>query len=239
MPTGWVPQTEFDKYKTAAAKRLEEANRKKASSSLTIESVNEAIAKAIADAANPKKSDDKSDSPEVADMKRRLAAIEEKETKLTTERDQAVKNLADKTIHNELLAAATTSGARSESASILAGQAAHHVELNSDGSVRSKLESALGADLSAAEIIGKMKALPAYRPFWPESKGGGAGGGDPASGPTDTNPWLLKSWDMLSQHKLIRDNGQKADTLSKAAGLSGPIATRGEAEAAHKAANPS
>ena len=224
---GMKTEDDFTRYKEATEKRIQEAKNK---NHMTPEAVQKAVNDGIAAAMQKTPLKQEGGSQELADLQRKLAGVEEEQKKVSSERDVATGELSSRIISSELLAAAVSSGVRPQSASVLVAAVMPHVELDAKRQVRSKLESSYGPDLDAAGLIKKLKADPSFSPLWPESKGGGAVGGNNDKPPAG-NPWNLKQWDALAQHKLIAENREKAEALAKEAGLSSVIVSRQTAEA--------
>ena len=209
---GVIPQTEFDDYKTAAQKRLDEARGKAAGAT------KDDVAAMIAAALKGKKpatpaGDDK-------DAERRIAALEAEKKTAADERDAAVQRFNRQTMDSQIMRAATTGGVLPEMIELVTREASRFVELSDKGEVRTRLESPFGADKNAEALIAAMKDSPSYKPFWPESKGGGGrpGGAGPPS--NDDNPWMAETWSVLKQQTLMGSDLPKAEALAKKAKVS-------------------
>lgn len=64
-----------------------------------------------------------------------------------------------------------------------------------------------------------LKEMQKLRPhWWPESEGGGAGGGKGISGFTGKNPWSADTWNLTEQGNILRQDKALAERLAKAAG---------------------
>jgi len=72
-----------------------------------------------------------------------------------------------------------------------------------------------------SDIRGFLKEMQQQRPhWWPNSQGGGAGGGR-NFGESEDNPWSSKGWNMTKQGQYVREHGMaKAQEAAKAAGSS-------------------
>ena len=221
---GVIPQTEFDDYKTAAQKRLDEARGKAAGT--TKDDVAAMIAEALKGRKPPPAGDDK-------DAERRIAALEAEKKTAADERDAAVQRFNRQTMDSQIMRAATTGGVLPEMIELVTREASRFVELSDKGEVRTLLDSPFGADKNAEALIAAMKDSPSYKPFWPESKGGGGrpGGGGPPS--NDDNPWMAETWSVLKQQMLMGSDLPKAEALAKKAKVS-LMTTLHEAKEAQK-----
>ena len=210
---GVIPQTEFDDYKTAAQKRLDEARGKAAGAT------KDDVAAMIAAALKGKKpagngaGDDK-------DAERRIAALEEEKTKAAGERDAAVQRFNRQTMDSQIMRAATTGGVLPEMIELVTREASRFVELSDKGEVRTRLESPFGADKNAEALIAAMKDSPSYKPFWPDSKGGGGRPGGAGAASTDDNPWMAGTWSTFKQQQLMGSDLPKAEALAAKAKVS-------------------
>lgn len=72
-----------------------------------------------------------------------------------------------------------------------------------------------------ADVKQFLKEMQNQRPhWWPQSQGGGAGGGK-GLGDSEDNPWSSKGWNMTKQGQYVREHGMaKAQEAAKAAGSS-------------------
>lgn len=72
-----------------------------------------------------------------------------------------------------------------------------------------------------ADIKQFLKEMQTSRPhWWPQSQGGGAGGGR-GMGDSEDNPWSVKGWNMTKQGAYVREHGMaKAQEAAKSAGSS-------------------
>ena len=72
-----------------------------------------------------------------------------------------------------------------------------------------------------ADIKQFLKEMQTSRPhWWPQSQGGGAGGGR-GMGDSEDNPWSAKGWNMTKQGAYVREHGMaKAQEAAKSAGSS-------------------
>ena len=224
---------DYERMEAALKKRIDEA-KALLSNRLTADTVKEIVAKALADQKPGDKNGDDKDKPEDGDAARRVAALEQETETLKKEKADAISSLQTRTIQSELVTAIAAAGARPQVSDSLAMIATGMVELDSKGEVRTKVDCAYGPDMAAADLVKKMKLDPAYQPFWPESKGGGAKPGEGGGG-GDENPWKLASWDVLAQHKLRLSDQPKAERLAKEAGVS-VVVTLDQARAAQKKA---
>lgn len=70
-----------------------------------------------------------------------------------------------------------------------------------------------------ADVKQFLKEMQNQRPhWWPQSQGGGAGGGK-GFGQSDDNPWSTKGWNMTKQGQYVREHGMaEAEKAAKAAG---------------------
>ena len=220
--TGAKSVSDVDALETALKKRLaertEELARAKDSgaSAKEIRDMARMVAKEIAS----EQGDDRGESDRrAADLERELAAAREHAERLNSERDAAVQREATFRMESAMSKAVAMTGVRSESATNLMYLAMREFEVSEDGSVVSKIDSEFGPNLTPEVVFEKMKADPRYAPFWPASRGGGAGGGGRggggASGP---NPWTHDEWNRTAQAQLIAADRDQAATLAKIAG---------------------
>ena len=211
--SGVIPQTEFDDYKTAAQKRLDEARGKAAGATKDdVAAMIEAALKGKKPAGNGA-GDDK-------DAERRIAALEEEKTKAAGERDAAVQRFNRQTMDSQIMRAATTGGVLPEMIELVTREASRFVELSDKGEVRTRLESPFGADKNAEALIAAMKDSPSYKPFWPDSKGGGGRPGGAGAASTDDNPWMAGTWSTFKQQTLMGSDLPKAEALAAKAKVS-------------------
>ena len=208
---GVIPQTEFDDYKTAAQKRLDEARGKAAGA--TKDDVAAMIAAALKGKKPAPAGDDK-------DAERRIAALEAEKKTAADERDAAVQRFNRQTMDSQIMRAATTGGVLPEMIELVTREASRFVELSDNGEVRTLLDSPFGADKNAEALIAAMKESPSYKPFWPESKGGGGRPGGAGAPSNDDNPWMAETWSVLKQQTLMGSDLPKAEALAKKAKVS-------------------
>lgn len=92
----------------------------------------------------------------------------------------------------------------------------HLFEVAEDGAIVAR-EGARGveAGITPDVWLGDMKEKRPH--WWPQSQGGGAGGGRDGAG-AGSNPWSAKAWDLDAQGAMVRQDRAKAERLAKAAG---------------------
>lgn len=92
----------------------------------------------------------------------------------------------------------------------------HLFEIAEDGAIVAK-EGARGveAGITPDVWLGDMKEKRPH--WWPQSQGGGAGGGHDGPG-GGANPWSSKAWDLDAQGAMVRVDRAKAERMAKAAG---------------------
>ena len=225
---GVVSQEEHDRTKTAYQKRIDEAKAKATKGEVTEDGVRTLLKNTLielgvvkgGDKGGAGTGDDKNKGGNESDLSRRLKALEDKDKTQSEELETAKANLAREKIHTQLLRAATAAGVRAESVELMVREASRFVELSDAGEVRTKAETSYGIDLTADQLIAKMKADPGYKMFWPESQGGGGrpGGGAPGGGAGDeTNPWLVENWNITAQQRILGEDFEKGKRLAAAA----------------------
>lgn len=90
-------------------------------------------------------------------------------------------------------------------------------ELTEDGEIVAKAGSRLAAEGTAPDAwLADMKEKRPH--WWPQSQGGGAGGGKGDGGFGGSNPWSAKTWDLDAQAAMVRTDRAKAERFAKAAG---------------------
>lgn len=91
------------------------------------------------------------------------------------------------------------------------------LEVNEDGEVRTKEGVGVTPGISAAELLADIQANGTRKHWFPESRGAGARGGDPASG-GGPNPFAKETWNRTEQARMIQANPDRAVRFAKAAG---------------------
>lgn len=160
------------------------------------------------------------------DLERNVASLTEDNTKLKTERDDALHTSRDTTIRNELSAAAQKAKAMPEGIGNLVTLVQPNFEVTQSGDVVTKLDAKDGVSPNQKpdDFFSAAARDAQYRMFWPNSVGGGAdndgqGGGGNSGDLTKANPWSKAGWNLTSQGKLFRENKVEAERLMTAAGV--------------------
>jgi len=158
-----------------------------------------------------------------ARLKRELRPIERERDQLKSrnqelegETKQLRTTINNGTIENRLRELATKENVIGSAMDDIVFMGTHLFEVAEDGAIVAK-EGARGveAGITPDVWLGDMKEKRPH--WWPQSQGGGAGGGRDGVG-GGPNPWSAKGWDIDAQGALIRQDRPKAERLAKAAG---------------------
>jgi len=229
---GMKTQGDFDNYAEALKKRFSDAGAdlaRKGGASLSRDDILEVVTGALSkfkpsvEPGNGKAGDGQA-SGDVAqrlhDLERNVASLTEENKTLTEERNSALNQSKDTTMRNALTEAAMKSGADSAGVANLVTLVQQNFELTQDGSTVTKLDAGNGVspNMKPADYFANIARDPAFRMYWPPSKGAGADQGDGAGGGAGGdlgagNPWTKQGWNMTEQGKLYRENKPEAERM--------------------------
>ncbi len=235
---GMKTQSDFDNYASALKKRYADAGAdfaRQQGAHMSRDEILDAVTSAISKA-NPggeKPAGGKGNGEgngEVAqrlhDLERNVASQAEEITTLTKQRDDALNKSRSTTIRNSLTEAAAGAGVDPAGVQNLVTLVESDFEIAQDGTVVTRLEAKNGVspNIAPKDYLATISREPAFRMYWPPSKGAGAdhGGLGGGGGSTDTgagNPWSKAGWNLTKQGQLYQSDQQEAERLMKSVGV--------------------
>ncbi len=173
-------------------------------------------------AASGKLDDDKIDAMVEKRITSRTAPLERQITTLTTDlgemttsRDGLQKDKTQRTVQDDVRAAATKVKLLPEAVDDAFMLADRIFEVNDEGAVVTRDNVGVTPGIGAEVWLTDLKEKRPH--WWPTSSGGGAGGGGGGPG-GGGNPWAPKTWNLTAQGVQYRADPTKAAQLAAAAG---------------------
>ncbi len=153
----------------------------------------------------------------IAPLERNITTLTDENTGLKKENEGLKTALERRDMSDELRVVATEMKVLSSAVADIEIIAASYLEKGPDGNFVVKAD-AQGVT-PGVDVKQFMKEMQKMRPhWWPQSQGGGAGGGDGDFG-DGGNPWAPDSWNMTKQSQIFREQGAEvAARMAKAAG---------------------
>lgn len=135
------------------------------------------------------------------------------------EKDTAIKNFEVQDIRRKVgdavRSAATASKVRPEALDDALMLSERMFEIDESGAIVAKDNCGVTPGIDPATWLTEMQTKRPH--WWPESQGGGAGGGRGNIG-SAANPFSADGWNMTEQGKIYKENPARAENLAKSAG---------------------
>ncbi len=155
----------------------------------------------------------------IAPLNRTIEELTETNLTITGERDTLHGTIQNRKMTDQINGGAQTANVLSSAIGDIQIIAATMMELNEEGiAVTKDGIPNVTPGLRVDDFFKEMKQSRGY--WWPESEGGGSGGGKHVQGFSGKNPFTAENWNMTQQGAIVKTDANLATALAKAAGTS-------------------